>query len=285
MWRKWVIANPLLRFHLLSVSRWLVRRPTSHMVLIVLTFVVIYLRLFWWSLWSTATFFLLAAEVLVLCLVTPLMTHSLFAAEFEKRTWDMLVLTRLSASQIVMGKFLSRLVLIVALAALFLLLIVESASEDPEILIRPFWLLWLLKTQWVIVSWAALLAAITLWLSFRLKRGMLTSAVVVAGQFFLLVGLPFLILELDYLLGWNYFEQFWFNPELYHPYAWFIDLRGVIWFYNPGITLFFMYLAPYISPFPSLWGIWQGLGYWLFAVLMLAVLIRSVAKAARKAVW
>ncbi len=282
-WQKWVGQNPLFHYHLLGQARWLLRRPLHQLLLIALPMVIIYFWLLSKASQESVHALAVSLECVVVWLLAPLMTHSLFAAEFEKATWDMLVITRLSASQIVMGKFLPQLVLLAMLLLPFQPLLLLSLLQEHKGL-SGFWELF--KAQWVIVSWAVLLIAATLWLSFRLRRGMTTAAVAFVGQIFVLFILPTLWLIFTALFFGEEIVQgvVEFGEEKWTVWGWMVDLRYAVWFYNPIIALAGVYALAETTNLQSawLWGLWQGFVYLLLAGGFIAVLIRTVAKATRK---
>lgn len=289
LWQKWVVSNPVFRYHFLGQTKMMVRRPAWLVLLISAIFLSIYIWLLHQAYQNGVPSLTAGLECLALWLIAPLMTHSLFAAEFEKATWDMLVLTRLTAGQIVMGKFLSRLVVLLFAAILFVIPLWIGAVQDYQTLSGVQIFVWLMKTQFVIVGWAILLVAVTLWLSYWLKRGMVAAAVAFAGQVFVLFIVPIL---------WGLFSAlfiaserasfdplyFGFGQEEWLKYGWMFDIRFAVWFYNPAIalTVVFALLSEMRAEQPILWGFWQGLIYLLLAGLIVALLTKSVAKATRK---
>jgi ABC-type transport system involved in multi-copper enzyme maturation permease subunit len=289
LWKKWVSANPVFRYHFWGQTKLMVRRPLWQVILLCAPFVAIY----FWLVDQTVQYGLpslsVGLECLVLWLVAPLMSHSLFAMEFEKATWDMLVLTRLTTGQIVMGKFLSRLALLMILAIVFAPLTLIGAFKDFQTLSPIGLLQWFAETQLVALSWAVLLTAFTLWLSYWLKRGMVAAAVAFAGQVFVLFILPVLwglFMALFAMVGERHIDLFTFDAfgEGWLKYAWMFDFRFAIWSYNPALTVIwtFIFAAERGAEKPLLWGIWQGIVYLLLSALIIALLTRAVAKATRK---
>jgi ABC-type transport system involved in multi-copper enzyme maturation permease subunit len=219
-----------------------------------------------------------------LWLVAPLMSHALFAMEFEKATWDMLVLTRLTAGQIVMGKFLSRLALLALLAFFFAPLVLIGAFKDFQTLSSASILQWFIETQLVAFGWAVLLTSFTLWLSYWLKRGMVAAAVAFAGQVFVLFILPVLwglFLALFSMAGKFDLEAF---SEGWLRYSWMLDFRFAVWLYNPAfaIVVTFIFATERGSEKPLFWGTWQGIVYLTLSALIIVLLTRAIAKATRK---
>lgn len=275
--------NPLFRYHLRA--RALLGRPFWQVALITGGFLFLYPRLLIFVSREGGVSLFLMIESLILWLITPLMTHAVFAMEFEKATWDMLVLTRLTAGQIVIGKLLSRLVVLGILALFFQPLLALATFVD-----YPGWQGWSLwlKTQWVIIGWSFLLMAVTLCFSYWLKRGLAAAAVTFTGQVFVLFVLPVLWMVfmafLSRIMGQEIPDIFTMQFEgAWLRWGWLIDPRFFVIFYNPIfalITLFILLMEPQRSPF--LWGTVQGAFYLILSVFLIALLIHSVAKATRK---
>lgn len=289
LWQRWVSDNPVLRYHLFGQTRLMARRPIWQIVIVTAPLTLLYIWLVYRVANDGLPELVVTLECLALWLLAPLMTHSVFAMEFEKATWDMLILTRLTAGQIVMGKFLSRLALLGIFVFLFMPLLWIAAAHDFTVM-SPFSLLfWVLKTQLVIVGWAILLIAVTLWLSYWLKRGMIAAAVAFAGQVLMLFILPVLwslFLAMFYASIGRSFDPFYFRPEQesWLHYGWMMDPRFVPLFYNPVFALVGLWAFRDASSEQTfiLWGTWQGIVYLLLTSLFIAVLLRSVSKATKK---
>lgn len=59
-------------------------------------------------------------QFLLICLITPSVAANAITQEKEQQTWDMLLFTRLTPSEIILGKLTARMALIVFLLVLFL---------------------------------------------------------------------------------------------------------------------------------------------------------------------
>ncbi|MFN3421689.1 MAG: hypothetical protein ACK40X_08205 [Armatimonadota bacterium] len=290
IWRKWVAENPVFRYHFLGQTRMLARRPIWQVLLIAGIFTAIYLWFLKQALQHGLPAIALGLECLALWLVAPLMTHSLFAAEFEKATWEMLILTRLTAGQIVMGKFLSRLAILLFLALCFILPLWIGMTREYQMLPPTRIASLLLKTQLVAIGWSILLIAVTLWLSYWLKRGMIAAAVAFAGQVLALFILPIL-----WGIFWALFIEssgrgsidpfsFDLGQEGWLKYGWMVDPRFAVWFYNPvaAVAGIFATMSEPVNEQLLLWGTWQGIVYILLAALIAALLTRRIARVTRK---
>lgn len=279
LWQRWIAENPVFRYHLLGQTRLMVMRPLWQVLLISMPFIILYS----WLAYQVATNGLpelvIALEAFALWLLAPLITHSLFAMEFEKATWDMLVLTRLTAGQIVMGKFLSRLLMLLVFTFLLTPLLWIAANREFSDMTPSEMLLWGLKVQWVILSWAILVSAVTLWLSYHVRRGMVAAAAAFAGQVFVVIILPIfwkLFLTLlqitdDPFLTFSTLERF----------TWFLAWQWLPILYNPIVALV-RTMSRTGSNALFLWGTWQGIVYLILAAVTLWALMVSVAKATRK---
>lgn len=291
LWQKWVVVNPVFHYHLWGQTRLMARRPLWQILLFCVPFAVIYLWLIDQAVRNGLPQLSLSLECLTLWLVAPLMSHALFAMEFEKATWDMLILTRLTAGQIVMGKFLSRLALLSFLAVLFVPLALIGALKEYQAVSSFSLLAWFAKTQLVVISWAILLIAVTLALSYWLKRGMVAAAVAFAGQVFVLFILPafwMLFLALYAATTRQPLDpfDFRFGSEPTLRFGWMFDPRFAVVVYNPiaaiaGIGLYHLGAVPPDRQ-ALLWGTWQGIVYLAVASLVVTALVRAVAKATRK---
>jgi ABC-type transport system involved in multi-copper enzyme maturation permease subunit len=289
LWQKWVSANPVFRYHLFGQTKLMVRRPLWQVVLLCVPFAAIYLWLVEQTVQHGMPYLSVGLECLTLWLVAPLMSHALFAMEFEKATWDMLVLTRLTAGQIVMGKFLSRLALLALLTFFFAPLVLIGAFKDFQTLSSASIVQWFIETQLVAFGWAVLLTSFTLWLSYWLKRGMVAAAVAFAGQVFVLFILPVLwglFLALFAMAGERHIDLFAFEAfgEGWLKYGWMLDFRFAVWSYNPAFAIVgtFIFATERGSEKPFLWGTWQGIVYLTLSALIIALLTRAIAKATRK---
>jgi len=289
LWQKWVTANPVFRYHFWGQTKLMVRRPLWQVILLCVPFVAIYFWLVNQTVQHGLPSLSVGLECLALWLVAPLMSHALFAMEFEKATWDMLVLTRLTAGQIVMGKFLSRLALLIILVIFLAPLTLIGAFKDFQGITPVGILQWFAETQFVVLSWAVLLTSFTLWLSYWLKRGMVAAAVAFAGQVFVLFILPVLwglFVALFAMVGERHIDLFTFDVfgEGWLRYGWMLDPRLAIWAYNPITAVFgiFVFAAERGAEKPFLWGTWQGIVYLLLSALIITLLTRAVAKATRK---
>ncbi|MBI3922845.1 MAG: hypothetical protein HY318_15600, partial [Armatimonadetes bacterium] len=290
--REWVVDNPVLRYHLLGRARWVWRRPGWTVRAVAYSGLVLYLWSYFAALSKGGLPWVLGLEILVLFLLSIPITHGLLAGEFERATWESLVLTRLTAGQIIVGKIASRLALVVLIVVLFQPVVFLASATSFVYIPDRLLYFYLLKTQCVVVSWTLFMVAMTSWLSYRIRRGMTTAAVAFGVEVFLLVLFPLLVALFDSV----------FFPALPDPFealrksaaspfalSWAVDLRYLVFYYNPVVVIFsscleddwFSYGAGRWE-LPGLWGPWQSFVYLLMAFLILLHLLHSVSKATRK---
>ncbi|HVK02553.1 MAG TPA: hypothetical protein VM490_03710 [Armatimonadaceae bacterium] len=122
---------------------------------------------------------LLTLELLTLSIAIPASLYGAVSGEREKQTWDSLVMTRLSPAQILAGKMLWRVLMIVATMAVFAFPTFLShfvARRQTEYTFAA--LVW---TQFLLLGWSLLLAGFTLMVSAKTKRSITTLSVVVVA--------------------------------------------------------------------------------------------------------
>ena len=151
---------------------------------------------------------ILLLEVGLLTLIVPGSMYAAVSGERERMTWDGLIMTSLSPGQIVVGKLLWRVVLILGLAALFVpplllchyatgLLGAERNMRDAYKLSELF------LAQGIIVTWGFLLAGFSLLVSTRTKRAVTTLAIVTITLLSFLVLVPMLVSLFGGDNGWR----------------------------------------------------------------------------------
>jgi ABC-type transport system involved in multi-copper enzyme maturation permease subunit len=153
-------------------------------------------------------------QTFIFVLATPSMLYGAIAGEREKRTWDLLMVAPITQGQIVAGKFIGALVAIGVGFGLFALPILVTAIEYE----RTNW--WdLLLAEGVSASFIVMIAAITLFLSARAKRGFMALGTMLAGLAIFLLVVPmltaFVLNEPVYADLINFFHPFYVQMELY----------------------------------------------------------------------
>ena len=198
--------NPLLRYQLFgfTLNRWK-RQPWLYGAVAIgggLTYLLVLLLVAF----SNASFpVALQLCLFAMCLAAPLMAYHLFSTEYEKQTWEPLALTRLTAWEILWGKWAAALarVALLTLLALPILFINEDLHID---LVSPFRgrfitifepthaLYVFVAGVSLLFCWGVLLVSLGMWLSFLLKRTLTTASALYAGQVFALALMPTLYL-------------------------------------------------------------------------------------------
>lgn len=138
---------------------------------------------------------LLTLEVGLLTLLVPGSMYAAISGERERLTWDGLIMTSLSPGQIVVGKLLSRVALILGIAALFvppLALCYYYAVTGPG-RSREHVFSDLLLAQAIIITWGFLLAGFSLWVSTKTNRPVTTLSIVTITLLSFLFLVPMLL--------------------------------------------------------------------------------------------
>lgn len=233
-------SNPLLWYHLIGGTR---HRYQQHRVLFYAIAFVIML------LYATALTIMLRSlpetgtvvnfVLFFVCLLTPLFSYNLFSTEYEKATWEFLALTRLSAKQILLGKWLTGMV---RLGILFVGLLPFLLAIDSQIPTRLF-LYQLLLALLCVFSWGTLLITAGVWISFRWRSTVLSASLLYGLQIFVLLLLPFLVAIFNAASGQegaltvalqSDFRSF--SERILFWVMAFLDGQFVVWF-NPFYTL------------------------------------------------
>jgi ABC-type transport system involved in multi-copper enzyme maturation permease subunit len=130
-------------------------------------------------------------ELVAVTLIAPAAIYAAISGEREKATWDALVLTRLTAAQIIAGKLLWRLVTLAGVMALFVVMILVSQSQatghDGPAAAAVF------LTQCLIFAWGLLLSTFGLWISARTARSVTSIGIIIGAMLGALAMLPALL--------------------------------------------------------------------------------------------
>ncbi|GEM_PF-990222 len=243
--KRW-LENPLLRYQLFgfTVNRWK-RQPLLYGAVAVgvgLTYLMVY-QLVAFNQTSFAAALNLC--LFVMCLTAPLMAYNLFSLEYEKQTWESLALTRLTAREILWGKFgaaLARVGILTLLALPILLTTIEldiyifdsRRGRIPTVLESTTNLYVLTAGVSLLFSWGALLVSLGMWLSFYLKRTLSTASTLYAGQVFALALMP--MLYLTFSAGETGSELIGAITSYWEGFAWWVAslfTARVILYLNP----------------------------------------------------
>ncbi|MCS6923768.1 MAG: hypothetical protein NZM10_05260 [Fimbriimonadales bacterium] len=198
------LENPLLHYHLFGFTLNRVRRQPLLYGAVALAIGLTYLMVFQLVAYNEASVSsTLNLALFVMGLAAPLMSYNLFSLEYEKQTWESLALTRLTARQILWGKWGAALARVALLSLLALPLILQAIDLDIYIsgstvgryitVFEPTRNLYAAVASLLILfGWGALVVSIGMWLSFKLKRTLSTASALYAGQVFVLALLPLL---------------------------------------------------------------------------------------------
>lgn len=283
--------NPVLRYHLLGQTRHRLQNQTAVSTVIIVFAVLSYGFLLWQVLQygidaSALSFFLL----FLVCLLIPAASHSLLSGEYERSTWDALVLTRLPILQIVLGKWLSRFLMMALLITLFGAVFLVGSWHE----VSPDYGALIARALWVIITWGCLILSFSLWVSNRTRNSLSAAALSFGGQFFFLLVVPMLLFatigesELDVrtYIRWEKWETETPSEFPAPIFMWFLSWRMIYWL-NPFVVLSdsfqnqYLLEDSYLEFIPG-WGLVQGgyylLGSWVFVWLT----VRSLRRRDRK---
>ena len=161
-------------------------------------------------------------QLLAVTLIAPATVYAAISGEREKATWDALILTRLSAAQIIAGKLAWRILVLAGVMALLLLMILVSQTQG-----RPAdhpTALAVLLGQGLIFAWGVFLTVFGLWISAKTNRSVTSIGVIIGATVGALAMVPALLAA---------FEIF---GELDNPVT-FKDWVGV---FTIGVNPFFL---------------------------------------------
>ncbi len=128
-------------------------------------------------------------ELIALTLFIPSSIFGAISGERERATWDALMLTRLTPSQIIFGKLIWRFRVVVAIVIL-LLIPIGISRISPGVNAVPESRL--INSQIVLISWSLLLCSFGLWISASTKRSITSLAIIIGSLVGVLLGLPVL---------------------------------------------------------------------------------------------
>lgn len=287
--------NPLLAYHLFVFTRNRWRRQPLLYGAAAFGIALSYFLLFVLVATSEASLVVpLMIALLAICFVAPLMAYNLFSLEYEKHTWESLALTRLTAREILWGKWGAVLTRVAGTTLLFLPMLLVSKADSISVYAVVAGLL-------LVFSWGALLVSFGMWLSFKLKRTLSTASALYAGQVLVLLLVPMLYSlftenkardAMPIHLVQSHSEAVWwwifsflhlrFLIDL-NPFATLSELARLRDFYTP------VYYDPYdewtLYPYGLLylkWGFTQSAFYLLLAALFAGLTYRGLKIAWRK---
>jgi ABC-type transport system involved in multi-copper enzyme maturation permease subunit len=161
-------------------------------------------------------------QLVAVTLIAPATVYAAISGEREKATWDALILTRLSAAQIIAGKLAWRILTLAGVMALLLLMILVSQTQGrpddhPTAAV-------VLLGQVMIFAWGVFLTVFGLWISAKTNRSVTSIGVIIGATLGALAMVPALLAA---------FEIF---GELDNPVT-FKDWLGV---FTIGVNPFFL---------------------------------------------
>lgn len=191
--------NPLIWYHLIGSTRHRFTRLRvvyyAIGVVLLLVYLTTLLGIVNLRLGITETLFLI---LFVVCLVTPLFSYNLFSSEYEKATWEFLALTRLTAKEVLLGKWSVGLVRLAALLTVLFPLGLVSSAQMPA---SYAFMMHLFLGMLCIGSWGMLILSVGLWVSFRWRNTVLSASLLYALQVLVLLLFPSLVSILTYEPG------------------------------------------------------------------------------------
>ncbi len=197
--------NPLIWYHLISSTRHRFTRLRvvyyAIGVVLLLVYLTTLLGIVNLRLGITETLFLI---LLVVCLITPLFSYNLFSSEYEKATWEFLALTRLTAKEILLGKWGVGVVRLAALLTVLFPLGLISSAQMPA---SHAFMMHLFLGMLCIGCWGVLILSVGLWVSLRWRNTVLSASILYALQVLVLLLFPSLVSILTYEPGME--NLFW----------------------------------------------------------------------------
>lgn len=187
-------SNPLLWYHLVGTARNRYRRQRALYFAGWLAVGVFYLSVLTFIGRGILPINAIAITALtVVCLIAPLFCYNLFSTEYEKSTWEFLALTRLSAKQILWGKWGSGVILLCVLMVGLLPLLFAMETGAPLIKLVHYALL----SFFCVFSWGVLIVSVGTWISFRTRSTVLTASLLYGLQVIVLFLVPFIAALLE----------------------------------------------------------------------------------------
>lgn len=186
----------------------------------------------------------------ILCMMVPSITHGTIAGERERRTWDLLICSPISKTQIVLGKYISAILVIlsVALAMLPLVLIAYALQVNEA---RSPW-----TAELVSICFSCCFAALAIFISSRMNRSLAAQATIYGVLFLWMLVYPILVASAGVdasLFLWNNpffvinqsFDTSHYVSESGFGYFYSSPIYGPIFQFAmyAGMALLFVYLA------------------------------------------
>jgi len=134
-----------------------------------------------------SSFTIIAIQTGIACIVVPSVAQNAVAGEREKRTWDLLIVAPISRAQIVIGKYLSVVLVLAVMELCFLPLAVicfDSSAETRNGVI---------SAEFISIGFGILLAAFSTYVSSITIRSLACQSMTYMGTFLWMIAFPFLI--------------------------------------------------------------------------------------------
>jgi ABC-type transport system involved in multi-copper enzyme maturation permease subunit len=143
------------------------------------------------------TVFYSYVQLVLITIVIPMSTFGAISGERERATWDAIVLTPMSPGQIIVGKLVWRLRLLILIDILAIVLIVDSRScvSISVSTVR------LVAGQFILLCWGLLLCAFGLWVSAQCRKSIMSFAAFSITLLVLLAVVPIVYLVFGSTLG------------------------------------------------------------------------------------
>ena len=127
-------------------------------------------------------------QTMLFCAFGPMMLHGAVAGERERRSWELLLVAPVTKGQIVVGKFLGAMALLVAGAVAMLAPLVLSTFYQKQVDLSS-----LLIKELVSISFCMLVCSWTIFISSRVNRPLMALGVILGTEFVLLAVVPALV--------------------------------------------------------------------------------------------
>ncbi len=200
-----------------------------------------------------SSFSIIAIQTGIACIVVPSVAQNAIAGEREKRTWDLLIVAPISRAQIVIGKYLSVVLVLAVMEACFLPLAV--ICFDPSAESRNG----VIFAELISIAFGVLLAAFSTYVSSITTRSLACQSMTYMGTFLWMIALPALVgaisvadqtLPKAFLWAHPFVTMYYFSsqhgPDLFNgaqqsynmPYSWWFQAAFYL-----GLTALFVLLA------------------------------------------
>lgn len=200
-----------------------------------------------------SSFTIIAIQTGITCIVVPSVAQNAVAGEREKRTWDLLVVAPISRAQIVIGKYLSIVLVLAVMEAFFLPLAVICFDPMAETKSG------VVFAECISIGFGVMLAALSTYISSITTRSLACQSMTYAATFFWMIAVPMLVAAVSvadqalpkaFMWAHPFVTMFYFSnqhgqdlfngaKEMYNvPYTWWFQAGFYLLF-----SAFFVFLA------------------------------------------